>query len=84
MLYLHKNENDLLGQEIREYLLEVSAAHKLIEITNEESFLAENENEIKGREAIFFFLENYNKQLVINRMVSGDSCYMDPETGLTC
>ncbi|MCR9250649.1 MAG: hypothetical protein NXI20_09495 [bacterium] len=83
MLYFYKNPSDQLAIEIEDALNEMSAAHRIIP-TAEESFLAENEKEIRGQEAVKHFLENYFKLVTMPHSISADSCRIDPETGETC
>lgn len=39
---------------------------------------------IEGREAILSWLQVLERELSIQRSVSGDGCYLDPKTGETC
>lgn len=84
MLYLHLSKNDPLGNQISERLNDMSAAHKVVESSNGESFLRENDHTIKGEAAIFRFLDFYGKGLEAQREISADACYINPETGETC
>ena len=84
MLYLHKNATDELGEKIKDYLAEISAAHKQVDITEEESFIKENDIVIKGEINIFRFLEAYNRDLEYERSLSADACIMNPNDGTIC
>lgn len=74
MLYFHKNNNDTLGGKIKEALLDMSAAHKQIDIEQGESFLRENELEIRGEEQIFKYLRSYKSDLDYTRSLAADAC----------
>jgi hypothetical protein len=74
MLYFHKNEGDQLGDKIEEALLDMSAAHKLIVLEEGESFLRENDLEIKGEEAIFKYLRSFKSDLDYTRSLAADAC----------
>lgn len=78
MLYLHKNAKDELGDKIKDYLTEISAAHRQVDISDEESHLRENEVIIKGELAVFRFLEAYNRDLEDERSLSADACIVRP------
>lgn len=84
MLYLHKNASDELGEKIKDYLKEISAAHKQIDIFDEESFIRENDIVIKGEVAVFRYLEAYNSDLEYERSLSADACIMNPKDGTIC
>ncbi len=83
MLYFHKN-NDELGTKIADALANMSAAFKTVENENKTSYLVEDEKLIEGEKAVLAFLADYGKLLTSHQMVTGDSCYLDPETGLSC
>ncbi|MEQ8242112.1 hypothetical protein [Fulvivirga sp.] len=74
MLYLHKNENDPLGEKIKDALQDMSAAHKQVDIEEGESFLKENEIEIKGAEQIFNYLRAYKSDLNYTQSLGADAC----------
>ena len=84
MLYLHKNASDDLGNKIKDYLKEISAAHRQVDIEDEESFIRENEIIIKGEINIFRYLEAYNRDLEYERSLSADACIMNPNDGTIC
>ncbi|MTI39673.1 hypothetical protein [Fulvivirga lutimaris] len=81
MLYLHKNANDPLGERIKEALLDMSAAHKQIDIDQGESFLRENETEIKGAEQVFKFLRTYQSDLSYTQSLGADACLVRKDGG---
>ena len=74
MLYFHRNTNDQLGDKIKEALLDMSAAHQQVEIVVGESFLRENEIEIKGETKIFQYLRSLKSDLDYSRSLSADAC----------
>ena len=84
MLYLHKNSDDDLGNKIKAFLLDISAAHKQVTIDNEESFLRENEITIKGEVNIYCYLNALKRDLEDERLLSADACIMNPKNGEIC
>ena len=74
MLYFHKNTRDPLGEKIKEALLDMSAAHKQVDIAEGESFLKENDIEIKGAEQIFKYLRSYKSDLAYTQSLGADAC----------
>lgn len=85
MLYLYKNAKDDLGDMIKDYLKEISAAHRQVDITDEESHLRENDIIIRGELAVFRYLEAYNRDLEDERSLSADACIVRPNgDGAVC
>lgn len=46
--------------------------------------ILDGNTKIRGRKAILSWLQELERELNIQRSVSGDGCYVDPETGETC
>ena len=65
-------------------MTEISAAHRQVDIEDEESFIRENEIIIKGEINIFRYLEAYNRDLEYERSLSADACIMNPNDGTIC
>lgn len=84
MLYLHNNQNDALGKRINEFLKDLSAAFKQVEIDMEESFIRENDMTIKGETNIVKYLELLKRDLEDERLLSADACLMNPKSGEIC
>lgn len=84
MLYLHKSTNDTLGNRVKEALLNMSVAHKQIDIEEGESFISENDIVIKGTTNIFRYIESLNRDLEYSRSLSADACIMDNRDGSIC
>ena len=83
MIYLHNN-NDPLGQKIKDRLLVESIAHKEVNVEGEESFLRENDHKIVGELAIFRFLDALSRDLDYSRSLGADACIMDNRNGSIC
>ncbi|MEM6362716.1 MAG: hypothetical protein AAF731_21685 [Bacteroidota bacterium] len=84
MLYLHK-KNDELGQTIKDYLSEISADHKQVDIDDaEESFIRENDRVVKGEINIYKYLDALKRKLEDERLLSADACIMNPRDGKMC
>jgi len=83
MLYFYNN-SDKLGETIENALANMSSAHKKVKIEGETSFLIEDLKVIKGEKDVIAFLNSYGKLLSSHQLVTGDSCYVDSETGQSC
>ncbi|MEM8566483.1 MAG: hypothetical protein AAGF85_08470 [Bacteroidota bacterium] len=83
MLYL-KNSGDELGNKIKDYLLDISAAHRQVDIEKQESFISENEITIKGEVNIFRYLNALKRDLEDERLLSADACLLNPRNGEMC
>ena len=84
MLYFHKNSDHDLGEKIKTFLVDISAAHKQVDIDNEESFIRENEIIIKGETNVFRYLNALKRDLADERLLSADACIMNPRDGKIC
>lgn len=84
MLYLHKNSDDDLGKKIKDFLVDISAAHKQVTTDNEESFIRENEILIRGEANIYRYLDALKRDLEDERLLSADACIMNPRDGKIC
>ncbi|MEM1408381.1 MAG: hypothetical protein AAGG59_16480 [Bacteroidota bacterium] len=70
---------------IKDYLSEISAAHKQVDIDGaEESFIRENDSVIKGEINIYKYLEALKRDLEDERLLSADACIMNPRDGKMC
>ncbi|MEM6524502.1 MAG: hypothetical protein AAF693_11945 [Bacteroidota bacterium] len=83
MLYL-KNSGDQLGNKIKDYLLDMSAAHKQVDIEKQESFISENEITIKGEVNILRYLNALKRDLEDERLLSAHACLLNPRNGEMC
>lgn len=89
MILLHRpKHDDPFSDKIEERLEEMVVSHKVQHYPEDTSkelpFLQENERLVAGEEQIKKFLQELGNELREQRMVSGDSCYIDPRTGKIC
>ena len=87
MIILYRNKEDPYADRIAEQLEELVVAHKVI--VKEENgskkynlpYLQEGETIVDGKNKIEQFLKELSSELSHQRSITGDSCYVDPETG---
>jgi len=93
MIILYRAENDLHSDKIEEKLNELVVAFKtkiVTEIDDAEPsettlpYIWEGDNLVNGEENLERYLNELERELHIQRSVSGDACYIDPETGKVC
>ena len=87
MITLYKKRDSQFGDEVREKLNDLVVSYEEKELPDGGSsgfFIMENEKKIEGRQPINEWLTQLDKELSWQRSLSGDGCYIDPETGETC
>ncbi|MFH5831393.1 hypothetical protein ACG2F4_00790 [Halalkalibaculum sp. DA3122] len=89
MILLHRPEQpDPLSDQIEQRLKEMVISHKIhrypAKANQELPYLQENDHLVTGKQQINQFLRELETELREQRMVSGDSCYIDPQTGEIC
>lgn len=94
MIILHRKPDDPFAAEIERVLEELVVAHKTRNYEEDASndapaqyelpFIQENGTLVTGRERIKKYLDELSAELRQQRMVTGDGCYIDPETGKVC
>jgi len=82
MIVFYKNFDET-GNYIEDFLNQESIAHKTRE-TEQKSYIQENGKNIKGDEDLKKFFNQLKKDLDFQRSISGDACYIDPDTGTIC
>ncbi len=82
MILFYKNY-DYTGNYIETFLNQESIAHKTLE-TAQKSYIQENGKNIKGYDNLKKFFNHLKRDLDFQRSISGDACYIDPDTGTMC
>ncbi|WP_109829539.1 hypothetical protein [Reichenbachiella versicolor] len=77
MLYFHKN-TDKLGDDIKDFLQNISAAHKIVDIQDQESHLVLDGKPIIGEQAVFRYLDSLKSILENEHVLSADACIVRP------
>lgn len=93
MIEFHRPDNDPFSDRIEEWLKDLVVSHKIHRYDGEKEdstlyeqppFIRENEKVVEGKENIERYIRDLEGELRQQRMVTGDSCYIDPETGEVC
>ncbi|MEX2351760.1 MAG: hypothetical protein WD529_04925 [Balneolaceae bacterium] len=90
MIELHRTESDEYGEEIEQTLNEMVLAFRTELYTDAGSTdlplpcICDSGRVISGESDIRNFLDTLERELRIQRSISGDGCYIDPDTGEVC
>lgn len=94
MIELHRRPGDTYGDEIEERFTDLVIAYRTVEYQPGDEpapetdlslpFIRENGEDYVEKPDIERFMEQLEKELNEQRMITGDSCYIDPETGEVC
>lgn len=87
MITLCKKRDSQFGDEVRKKLNDLVISYKEKEIPEGGSsgvIIIESGKKIEGKRQIDEWLSQLEKELSWQRSLSGDGCYIDPETGETC
>jgi len=87
MITLYKKRDSQFGDKVREKLIDLVVSYEEKELPEDGSsgvFIMDSGKKIEGRRAIDDWLTQLEKELSWQRSLSGDGCYIDPETGETC
>lgn len=85
MLTLHHKPGNTDSERIKQKLEDLCLAFK-IELTDgkEAPCLSDSSGDIKGDKEIASYLEELERELNFQRSLSGDGCYIDPQSGEVC
>lgn len=87
MITLVRKDNDSASDEIEQRLKDLVLAYKTETVetgTAEQTpYINENGNAISGKQLDEWFRE-LEEELTWQRSLTGDACYLDPETGKPC
>lgn len=87
MITLFKKRDSQFGNDVYKKLNDLIITFEVEELPEDadaETFIKESGKEVKGKQAIDKWLNQLEKELSWQRSLSGDGCYIDPETGETC
>lgn len=91
MIEFHKLKDDALSADIEEKLREMVLAYRTVVHEPGEStgrhllpYIREGETVINGEKPIKEFLHKLESELRYQRSLTGDGCYIDPDTGDVC
>lgn len=90
MIELHKTQHDKRGDEIAEKLNDLVVAHRIYTYSHNKKpktplpYISDSGKIFSGKEDTERFLDELESMLSIQRSISSDACYIDPETGETC
>ncbi len=85
MIELHTHEKDEFGSELMEKMRRLRLAFKAIDLDDHTAvFVIDGNKKISGEEALNTWFRELEKELHIQRSITGDACYIDPETGKVC
>ena len=86
MITLYRHKDDQQAAKIEEKLQDLVLAYRVEEMDDEqsESFIEDSGKEIRGEEEIESWFRQLESELNWQRSLSGDGCYIHPETGEVC
>lgn len=90
MIELHRPVNDELSDEVEEHLDGMIITYKTERYDNESRaefdlpFIKEGKTVVTGEDKIEKYLRELEGELKFQRSISGDGCYIDPDTGEVC
>lgn len=91
MIELHRlQKNDPFSDRIEEKLKDLVVAHNVQRHPDRSSvdrrlpFIRENDTVVEGRDDLDAYLQRLEAELRQQRSITGDACYIDPETGEVC
>jgi len=90
MIEFHRLQKDELSDEISTMLQDMVVAYRTKTYSDSPSsscslpHIREGKNIISGEEELREYLHNLDRELHQQRSITGDGCYLDPETGEVC
>lgn len=96
MIELHRYKNDKYADRIQQALDDMVLSYETVVYHKPENksepdlpetslpFLNENGTKYSKEKDIKFFLRELSRELEEQRSISGDACYIDPQTGKIC
>lgn len=86
MIKLYRKESDSAADRIEEKLQDLVLSYQLKILPPDEQklYIDDGGNKITGDENIEKWFIQLQSELRWQRSLSGDGCYIDPETGETC
>lgn len=87
MIELHAIQDDNFSKRLQERLKDLVVAHEIILHGSDEierPFIKEGEQVFESKEEIEEWFLQLEKELNWQRSISGDGCYIDPDSGKVC
>ena len=85
MIELHTQKHDEYGLELKDKMKSLRLAFKTEELKDKlPVFIIDGKEKITGRADIEQWFRELEEELRIQRSITGDACYIDPETGKVC
>jgi hypothetical protein len=87
MITLFKNTGDTFAEEIQEALDDLVISYNvedLAEVSDQNTHIKDGKTIVEGQERIKSWIRELESELKWQRSLSGDGCYIDPETGDSC
>jgi hypothetical protein len=90
MIELHRRTDDTYADELEQKLQDLVVAYRTESYSSDSSgpadlpFIKESGKVVSGRKNIERYLIDLEKELQWQRSLSGDGCYIDPDSGEVC
>jgi len=86
MITLHRKKNDKRADEIEQKLKDLVVAYRVEDLDNEQEdlFIKESGKRIKEKQELEEWFRELEGELKWQRSISGDGCYIHPESGKVC
>ena len=85
MIELYAPSGSVFGDKIEEQLIELVVAYKRIPLADEGDPWVKSGKEVYEAEAeIELFINRLRYEVTMNRLISSDACFIDPESGDGC
>lgn len=90
MIELHRPQKDPFSDQVEDTLKNLVVAHQVHRYDETSKadrrlpYITESDKIIDGRDDLKEYLYRLKTELQLQRAVSGDACYIDPETGEVC
>ncbi|MDZ7721148.1 MAG: hypothetical protein U5K72_20165 [Balneolaceae bacterium] len=86
MITLHRYKDDERAEKIEEKLQDLILAYNIEDLEDEqaESYIEDSGKKIRGEEELEAWFRELEDELNWQRSISGDGCYIHPESGKIC
>lgn len=86
MITLYRHKDDKQAADIEEKLQDLVLAYRVEEIADQESgpFLVDGGEKIQGEEKLESWFRELKGELDWQRSLTGDGCYIHPDSGKVC
>lgn len=86
MITLYRNKDDEQGGKIEERLQDLVLAYNVEELEDHQKspFIEDGGTKVQGEEELEKWFRQLESELNWQRSISGDGCYIDPDSGKVC